>query len=150
MNEKIFETSQEEAKLRYAKAHGIIKIRPEVIKSIYDDKIARGNVLSIAQAAGMMAVKNAANLIPMAINVQILGSKVSFIKNYDYIECICEAQSVGSVDIEMEVITGVSLALITIYEMCKSLDQGMSINEIKLIEKLNGVKNNRIENKEGQ
>ncbi|MDR1781733.1 MAG: cyclic pyranopterin monophosphate synthase MoaC [Bacilli bacterium] len=147
MNDERLNINDKEDELRYAKAHGIIKIRPEVIKNIYDNNIDKGNVLSIAQAAGMMAVKNAANLIPMAVNVQILGSKISFVKNYDNIECICEAQSVGSIDIEMEVITGVSLALITIYEMCKNLDQGMVISEIKLIEKLSGIKNNRIEKK---
>lgn len=135
---RMVDVSQKETTSRTAKASGKIYINKDTINKIYENNMKKGNVLAVAQVAGIMALKQTSNLIPMAHNINILGSDITFIRHEDYIECECEARCSGTTGIEMEVITGVSMALVTIYDMCKAIDKDMVISDIKLLEKTGG------------
>lgn len=135
---RMVDVSQKETTSRTAKASGKIYINKDTINKIYENNMKKGNVLAVAQVAGIMALKQTSNLIPMAHNINILGSDITFTRHEDYIECECEARCSGTTGIEMEVITGVSMALITIYDMCKAIDKDMVISDIKLLEKTGG------------
>ena len=139
---KMVDVSDKKTTSRYAQANGKILMKSNTIEKVYANEMKKGNVLAVAQIAGIMALKQTANLIPMAHNINILGSDINFIKHEDGIECICEAKCEGNTGIEMEVIIGVNIALATIYDMCKAVDKDMVISEIKLLEKTGGKSGN--------
>lgn len=135
---RMVDVSNKDTTTRSASASGRIYINKDVIENIYDNNMKKGNVLAVAQVAGIMAIKQTSSLIPMCHNINILGSDIYFTRHDDYIECQCDARCSGTTGIEMEVITGVSIALVTIYDMCKAVDKDMVISEIKLLEKTGG------------
>jgi len=135
---KMVDVSDKKITARRALASGRIYMKPETVEKVYANEMKKGNVLAVAQVAGIMAVKRAAELIPMAHNINILGSNITFIRGNDYIECHCEAKCEYTTGIEMEVIVGVNLALTTIYDMCKAVDKDMVISDVMLLEKTGG------------
>lgn len=123
---------------RFAKAVGEIHMKSETIKLITNGQIKKGDVLSVAQVAGIMATKKTENLIPMCHSIAIAGVDIKF-KIFDaYIKCYCEVNCFGKTGVEMEAIVGVSVALTTIYDMCKAVDKYMKISNIYLLEKIGG------------
>lgn len=135
---KMVDVSEKKITSRRALASGKIYLKPETIEKVYEGEMKKGNVLAVAQVAGILAVKKAAELIPMAHPINVLGSDITFIKHADSIECRCEAKCEYTTGIEMEVIVGVNIALATIYDMCKAVDKDMVISEIMLLEKTGG------------
>jgi len=135
---KMVDVSDKKITARQAVASGRIYMRPEVVEQVYTSEMKKGNVLAVAQVAGIQAVKRTAELIPMAHNINILGSDIAFIRGEDYIECRCVAKCEYTTGIEMEVIVGASLALATIYDMCKAVDKDMVISDVMLLEKTGG------------
>ncbi|MFV0440276.1 MAG: cyclic pyranopterin monophosphate synthase MoaC [Lachnospirales bacterium] len=123
---------------RFAKAVGEIHMKSDTIKLITENAIKKGDVLAVAQVAGIMATKNTANLIPMCHSINLEGADIKF-KIYDtFIKCYCEVTCSYKTGVEMEAILGVSVALTTIYDMCKAVDKMMKISNIYLIEKKGG------------
>jgi len=120
---------------RSARAEGFIRMQPETIRLIKENKIKKGDVLTIAEIAGIQAGKKTSELIPLCHPLQItkLDVKAEIIKTGVRIESF--AKCIGQTGIEMEAITAVSTALITIYDMCKAVDKDMLIERIKLLEK---------------
>jgi len=135
---KMVDVSEKTITARRALASGKIYMKSETIEKVYADEMKKGNVLAVAQVAGILAVKKTAELIPMAHNINILGSDIRFIRHDNYIECLCEAKCEYTTGIEMEVIVGVNIALATIYDMCKAVDKDMVISDIMLLEKTGG------------
>lgn len=135
---RMVDVSDKKNTKRIAIASGKIYMNSNTIEKIYNNDMKKGNVLAVAQVAGIMGVKKTAELVPMAHGINILASDIKFIKNENYIECICKATCDGKTGIEMEVITGVSIALVTIYDMCKAIDKEMVISDIRLDEKIGG------------
>lgn len=123
---------------RVAIAYGRIRMKKETIQLIKDGLIKKGDVLSVAQVAGIMASKRTSHLIPMCHNIFITGSNIRFNILEEAIEIEAEVKTVGKTGVEMEALTAVSLAALTIYDMCKAVDKGMVIEEIKLIKKTGG------------
>lgn len=121
--------------LRIAKATGQIKLAASTIKLIKDNDIKKGDVLTIAEIAGIQAAKCTCELIPLCHPLQLtkVDVKASFEKNG--VKIISEVKCIGQTGVEMEALTAVSVALLTIYDMCKAVDKNMVIKEIKLIEK---------------
>lgn len=121
--------------LRYAKAKGDIKLNAETIKLIKDNFIKKGDVLTIAEIAGIQAAKKTPELIPLCHPLQItkVDVKTKIIKTG--IEVTSEVKCTGQTGVEMEALTAVSVALLTIYDMCKAVDKKMIIGSIELIEK---------------
>jgi cyclic pyranopterin monophosphate synthase len=121
--------------LRIAKAIGKIFINKETIKLIKDNEIKKGDVLTVAEIAGIQAAKQTSGLIPLCHPLQITKIDVKTRVLNNAVEVSSQVNCVGQTGVEMEALTAVSVALLTIYDMCKAVDKGMIISEITLIEK---------------
>lgn len=121
---------------RYAAAQGIIYLSNDAIDLISNNQINKGNVLATAQIAGIQAAKQTAMLIPLCHN--LILNKIEI--NFEFIEQGIIAKSIvksdGRTGVEMEALTAVSVALLTIYDMCKAVDKNMNIGNIKLTKKI--------------
>lgn len=126
--------------LRVALASGNIRMKPETVQAVIDGKIKKGDVLSVAQVAGIMAAKATSSVIPMCHPLLLTGIDMSFKINQteSLIEIEARVKTLGKTGVEMEALTAVSVAGLTIYDMCKAIDKDMVISEIKLIEKTGG------------
>ncbi|WP_368235675.1 cyclic pyranopterin monophosphate synthase MoaC [Clostridium perfringens] len=125
---------------RIAIATGTVKASSETIELIKSGQIGKGDVLGVARVAGIMAMKNTSNLIPMCHPVMITGSSIDFEIDSEKSKIIITATSkvVHKTGVEMEALTGVSIAALTIYDMCKAVDKRMVIGDIHLVKKLGG------------
>ena len=123
---------------RVAVAYGRIRMKEETIDMIKAGLIEKGDVLSVAQIGGIMASKKTSELIPMCHNIFISGSDIRFNILKDSIEIEGEVRTVGKTGVEMEALTAVSIAALTIYDMCKAVDKDMVIEDIKLLKKTGG------------
>ena len=125
---------------RMAVASGIISVSAKVIDAIINNQVQKGDVLSTARIAGIMAAKKTPELIPLCHT--LLLNKVAIDLEVDatkcQINCVCTVKLKGQTGAEMEALTGVSTALLTIYDMCKAIDKTMVISDIKLEEKNGG------------
>ena len=123
---------------RIAIATGTVKASSETIELIKSGQIGKGDVLGVARVAGIMAMKNTSNLIPMCHPVMITGSSIDFEIDSEKNEIRITATSkvVHKTGVEMEALTGVSIAALTIYDMCKAVDKRMVIGDIHLVKKL--------------
>jgi len=146
-NAIMVDVSQKEVTSRTAVAKGEITMNVESILAVINGTAEKGDVLGVARIGGIMAVKKCAELIPLCHPLNINKCSIDF--NIDdsnnKIECICDVKLSGRTGAEMEALTGVSVALLTIYDMCKSLDKSMVINNIRLHEKSGGKSGHYIE-----
>lgn len=117
------EVSHKTVQKRTARASGSIKLRPATIDLIRKGRVEKGNVLTCAQVAAVMAVKNTSNLIPMCHPLEITGVDVDFELKEGSITTVVEVRSMGKTGVEMEALTGVSLALLTIWDMVKAVEK---------------------------
>ena len=125
---------------RIAKAYAKVILNNEILNLISENKILKGNVLEVANIAGIQAAKKTHELIPLCHSLSLSYVKIQFeiSKNKNLIEITSEACSVGKTGVEMEALTAVSIAALTIYDMCKSLDKEITITDIKLKHKSGG------------
>jgi len=120
---------------RTAKAIGKILLKEETIKLIRENEIIKGDVLTVAEIAGIQGGKKTSELIPLCHPLQITKIDVKCTIIEDGIEVQSEARCVGQTGIEMEALTAVNIALLTVYDMCKAVDKTMVMGEVKLVEK---------------
>ncbi len=123
---------------RTAIARGRITMKNQTVSAIRDGLIKKGDVLSVAQVGGIMGAKKTSDLIPMCHNIFISGADIRFNILEDAIEVEAELKTYGKTGIEMEALTAVSLACLTIYDMCKAIDKDMVISDIMLMKKTGG------------
>ena len=125
---------------RTAVAKGKIRVSPDTMKAIREGSASKGDVLGVARVAGIMAVKRTSDLIPLCHPLLIGKTTVDFHidETACAIECVCTAKVQGQTGVEMEALTGVSVALLTIYDMCKAIDKRMEIGSIHLAKKAGG------------
>ncbi|MBO5544817.1 MAG: cyclic pyranopterin monophosphate synthase MoaC [Oscillospiraceae bacterium] len=125
---------------RTAVAEGTIRVSREVWDAIMQKTVKKGDVLTVAQVAGIMGTKRTADLIPMCHTLNLTNAKLLFemIPETLEIRAECTVKTDGKTGVEMEALTGVSTALLTIYDMCKAIDKRMLIHEIHLVEKHGG------------
>ncbi len=125
---------------RTAVAAGRILVNQEVFDAVKNGTAKKGDVLGTARIAGIMAAKRTSDLIPMCHPLMLTKVTIDFeLEEADRsIRCICTAKLSGKTGVEMEALTGVSVALLTIYDMCKAMDRSMEMKEIHLIEKTGG------------
>lgn len=121
--------------LRVAKAIGSISLKPETIKLIRENSMKKGDVLTVAEIAGIQAAKRTAELIPLCHTLLITKVEVKTTITENGVDVESIARCVGQTGVEMEALTAVSVALLTIYDMCKAVDKEMVINDVKLVEK---------------
>ncbi|HBK54176.1 cyclic pyranopterin monophosphate synthase MoaC [Syntrophomonas wolfei] len=125
---------------RVAVAQAIVKMQPETLEKIRDGAIKKGDVLGVAQIAGIMGAKQTSSLIPMCHPLNLTSVNLEFTFDEINASIIVEAEvkTTGKTGVEMEAITAVSVAALTIYDMSKAVDRWMEITEIKLLEKSGG------------
>jgi cyclic pyranopterin monophosphate synthase len=134
-NARMVDVSAKPDSVRIAVASGRIRLRPETLELISQDRIAKGNVVATARIAGIQASKQTAQLIPLCHNLDLSHVEVEITSVPEGLEAKCTARTISQTGVEMEALTGVSLALLTIYDMCKAVDKEMRIFDIHLLEK---------------
>ncbi|SHN65872.1 cyclic pyranopterin monophosphate synthase MoaC [Desulfitobacterium chlororespirans] len=136
---RMVDVSDKAETTRVATARGRVEMQAETLERIRSGQIAKGDVLAVAQVAGIMAAKQTSNLIPMCHPLAITGAKLNFeIVPPGTIEIEGIVKVTGKTGVEMEALTAVSVAALTIYDMCKAIDKTMVIGDIRLMEKTGG------------
>lgn len=125
---------------RVAVAEGRIRMQPETLRLIIDGGHKKGDVLGIARVAGIMAAKRTSDLIPLCHPIMLTHLSVDLTPESDTLEVHCRARAETSerTGVEMEALMAVQMALLTVYDMCKAVDRGMSIHSVQLLEKSGG------------
>ncbi len=137
---RMVDVTDKQPTVRVAVAGGTVMLKPETLKMIGDQKVKKGNVLETARIAGIMAAKKTSEIIPMCHPLNLTHVQVDFEPD-ETNHCIDIEASVRTIDqtgVEMEALTAVAAAALTIYDMCKSYDREMTISSIRLLEKSGG------------
>lgn len=145
---RMVDVTEKDDTRREATATGRIKVNQETYQAIQSGTIGKGDVLGVATTAGIMAAKRTWELIPMCHILQLTGCRIWFEMNPEEreIHCYCTVKTTGKTGVEMESLTGVNIALLTIYDMCKALDKSMKISDIYLCKKTGGKSGDIINN----
>ncbi len=125
---------------RIAIAAGRIVMQPETLQKIKEGSASKGDVLGIARVAAIQGAKRTSELIPLCHPISLSSVEIEFriLGEQCAVECMARAETVGKTGVEMEALTAVSVALLTIYDMCKAVDRGMRMEGVRLMEKLGG------------
>ena len=129
---RMVDVSGKPEQLRIAAASGRIFLRAETLGLIQSDRIAKGSVLAVARIAGIQAAKRASELIPLCHTLLLQQVEIGFEVETGGVRIVCEVRTVGRTGAEMEALTGVSVAALTIYDMCKAVDKSMRIGDVTL------------------
>ena len=137
---RMVDVSGKEVTERFARASGVISMSPNALEAVRTNAVEKGDVLTVARVAGVMAAKRTAELIPlchplMLTDVQVVATVDDTIPG---IRVESTVRTAGKTGVEMEAIVAVSVTLVTVYDMCKSLDKSMVISDIRLSEKAGG------------
>ena len=144
-NVKMVDVTDKVVTVRIAKAEGKISMLPETILAIQDDALPKGNVLTTAKIAGIQSAKKTAEMIPMCHQLNLSFADIEFEMEEDGILIKTTVKTKEATGVEMEALSAVSGAALTIYDMCKSVDKSMIIGEIKLVKKVGGKSDNAVE-----
>ena len=137
-NVRMINISDKENTRRVAKAKGTIKLSKEALKSLVNNDNKKGDVLTVAQIAGITAAKQTSTLIPLSHQVDLKSIQIFFEIHDDSVSCSSEVLTDGKTGVEIEALISVQISLLTIYDMCKYIDKSMVISDIKLISKTGG------------
>ena len=137
---RMVDVTDKPASQRMARARASVRVQAATLQQIRDRKVKKGNVLETARIAGIMAAKKAAELIPMCHPLNISHVHIDFFPDdaSNVIGIEATARLVGQTGVEMEALTAATVAALTVYDMCKSTDRGMTITDIRLVEKAGG------------
>ncbi len=136
---RMVDTSAKSETARLARASGLVRLKPETAKLIQDRALAKGDVLEVARLAGIMGAKRTCDLIPLCHPLPISSVQVEFsFPAADVLRIEATVRLQGRTGVEMEALTAVSVAGLTVYDMCKAVDKGMSLERIQLEEKSGG------------
>ena len=125
---------------RVAVARGEVVMQPQTLAMIRENQVAKGDVLAVAQVAGIMAAKQTLHIIPMCHPLTLTGIEVAFALDQEEHKVVITASvhTTGKTGVEMEALVAVSVAALTIYDMCKAVDRGMRIQNVRLVRKSGG------------
>ena len=139
-NAVMVDVSEKPVTARQAVARGIITMNAEAFAAVERGTVKKGDVLGVARIAGIMATKRTSELIPLCHPLPLTKVSVDFtlLPERQAVEAVCTVKTTGVTGVEMEALTGVSTALLTIYDMCKAVDRGMSIHDVRVMEKHGG------------
>jgi cyclic pyranopterin monophosphate synthase len=132
---KMVDVSAKPLSHREAVAAGRIELQPATLELIASDRIAKGNVFATARIAGIQAAKQTARLIPLCHTLSLSHVEIGLTSSATGVEATCTARTIAQTGVEMEALTGVVIALLTIYDMCKAVDKQMRIGDVKLLKK---------------
>ncbi|QCX34139.1 cyclic pyranopterin monophosphate synthase MoaC [Caloramator sp. E03] len=146
---RMVDVSLKDETLREAVAKGYVYMKKETLEKIKEGSIKKGDVLSVAQVGGILGAKRTSDIIPMCHPIMMTGCDISFKLNFEKlrVEITSTVKTVGQTGVEMEALSAVSIAALTIYDMCKAIDREMIISDIKLMKK-SGGKSGLFERKE--
>ncbi len=140
---RMVDVSSKEVTLRQARAAGLVRMQPATLELIRNKQVAKGDVFEVARLAGIMATKRTSELIPLCHSLGLDSAQVEFsVIDAETIRIEVAVSVHGRTGVEMEALTAVSIAALTIYDMCKAVDRGMSIGSIELLEKTGGRSGN--------
>ena len=139
-NPRMVDVGDKSPTSRRALAEGTIRMSPATLQAVTEGSVSKGNVLLVAQLAGVMGAKRAADLIPLCHPLALSAVKVEIepVPELPGLRARAEVRVEGRTGVEMEALTAVSCALLTVYDMCKALDRGMEIGSIRLLRKEGG------------
>jgi cyclic pyranopterin phosphate synthase len=139
-NARMVDVSEKAATMREAVARGFVSMNPDTVQMILDRNIPKGDVVATARIAGIMAAKKTWELIPMChpLNLTSVAVDITVDEEKRKVNIKAKAKTFGQTGVEMEALTAVSVAALTIYDMCKAVDKDMSISDIVLVEKHGG------------
>ncbi|MBQ7174719.1 MAG: cyclic pyranopterin monophosphate synthase MoaC [Lachnospiraceae bacterium] len=139
-NARMVDVSEKEITHRAATAEGRIAVSDEVFAAVAGKTVKKGDVLTVAQVAGIMGTKRTSELIPMCHLLNLTNASLTFelLPETKEIKAICTVKTDGKTGVEMEALTGVSVALLTVYDMVKAIDKRMVIRDVHLVEKHGG------------
>ena len=123
---------------RSATAAGTVRMLPSTVEAIRTGGVPKGDVLAVAQVAGIMAAKRTSDIIPMCHPLALTGVDIRFALREDAVDIEATVRCKGETGVEMEALTAVSASALTVYDMCKALQKDMVISEIRLLEKTGG------------
>jgi cyclic pyranopterin phosphate synthase len=137
---KMVDVSEKQVTLRTAAAGGVVKLNAQTYEMVVQGRMKKGDVLAVAQVAGIMAAKKNSDLIPMCHPIALTGVDISFGLDDDHhtIEITATVRCKGETGVEMEALTAVSVAALTIYDMCKAVQKDIVIDQIRLLKKSGG------------
>ena len=137
---RMVDVSRKEETAREAVAEGRITMLPETLKLILDREISKGDVFGVARVAGIMAAKKTSGLIPLCHPLNITAAEISFEpdENGSCVKICATIRTTGQTGVEMEALTAVAAAGLTIYDMCKAVDRAMTVTDIRLMKKTGG------------
>ena len=130
------DVGEKEIQKRMARASGHIILGADTIRLINDNLLKKGDVLTVAQLAGISAAKQTSGLIPLCHNIVLDNVKVELSVDKTGVKAVSEIRCTGKTGVEMEALTAVSISLLTVYDMCKAVDKNMVIDSISLTEKV--------------
>lgn len=139
-NAVMVDVSGKEPTTRIATAQGTIQVNKKIMEALVSGNVKKGDVLGVARVAGIMGVKQTSSLIPMCHTLLLQKCSVDFEIDEEAgeVTAFCTVKTKGETGVEMEALTGVSVALLTIYDMCKAIDKGMVMKDIHLVSKSGG------------
>ena len=133
---KMVDVGKKNIQLRIAKAIGHITLSRETINLVKENLMNKGDVLSVAQIAGINGAKQTSGLIPLCHNIVLDNIRVDLFVDSTGVRAESEVRCTGKTGVEMEALTAVSVALLSVYDMCKAVDRNMIIDRVELIEKI--------------
>jgi cyclic pyranopterin phosphate synthase len=132
---RMVDVSSKPVTKRVATAEALIALKPETIAKIESSQVAKGNVLATARIAAIQAVKRTGELIPLCHPLPVHHAQVEFENRREGIRIECRVTTAAQTGVEMEALTGATIAALTIYDMCKAIDKGMVISAVRLVSK---------------
>ena len=150
-NARMVDVGEKAVTHRTAVAVGRVTMSPECFAAVAEGRAKKGDVLGVAQVAGIMATKRTSDLIPLCHPLPLTKVQIEFdlLPERRAVEARCTVKTSGVTGVEMEALTGVSTALLTIYDMCKAVDKGMELSGIHLVEKIGGKSGHYIRSEGG-
>ena len=134
-NARMVDVGQKKIQRRRARARGLIRMSASTVRAIREDQVKKGNVLAAARIAGIQAAKATPGLIPLCHPLPLDSVEVDFDFLDEGIEVSCMVSCQARTGVEMEALTGTSVALLTVYDMCKAIDKGMVLEQVRLLSK---------------
>ena len=135
---QMVDVSGKQETLREAIATGIVHAQPETLQLIMDNSIGKGDVLGVARLAGIMAAKRTSDLIPLCHPLPLSSVELDLRVENDHVFIQANVKTTGRTGVEMEALTAVTVAALTVYDMCKAVDRGMVIRNVQLMRKTGG------------
>ena len=133
---RMVDVGEKKIQKRTAEASGLIRMSVETMEAIREDQVKKGNVLAAARIAGIQAAKATSGLIPLCHPLPLDSVRIDFEFMDQGVQTTCIVSCQARTGVEMEALTGTTVALLTVYDMCKAIDKGMSLEQIRLVQKV--------------